>query len=170
VDVVTSRNAPDTHSDWIIKRHACSSLGFHGFPRCFQANLLIVPLCYGRLERKEQKKEGQREELYSCFSQFLSVSKRRKIIKKLQLTPWSTVIAKLIVSQLVKKFSTIYGRQEPATGQCNHGSLDPVHTFTLYFLLSIVMLSSHLQPSSRLFPSDFPTKNLYMHFLSLHAY
>jgi hypothetical protein len=92
------------------------------------------------------------------------------------LTPWSIVFPeKLTGFYLVKKFSAFYGTQRFITAFTNarHMSLSransiqsiPPHPTPWR---SISILSSHLRLGllSGVFPSAFPTKTLYTHFLS----
>jgi len=92
-------------------------------------------------------------------------------IKKNLPTPWSRVLLeKLTVLQLGKKFPTFYGTRSfiAAFTSARHLSLSwasliqsiPPHPTSWRFIL---ILSSHLHLGlpSGLFPSGFPTKNLY---------
>jgi len=92
------------------------------------------------------------------------------------LTPCNTVrLEKLTGTQLVKKFPAFYGTQKFITTftSVRHLSLtlsqlDPVHKPISHFLkinLNII-LPSIPGSSNWVFPSGFPTKNLYTHLLS----
>ena len=85
-------------------------------------------------------------------------------------TPWSIVLEKLTVSDLVKKFPVFYGTQRFITAftSAHHLSLSwassiqsvPPHPTSWR---SILILSSHLRLGlpSGLLPSVFPTRTLY---------
>ena len=98
------------------------------------------------------------------------------------LTPWSRVLyQKLTGSQLVKKFSALYGTRRFVTAftSARHLSLSrasSIQSITPHptSLSSVLILSFHLRLDlpNGLFPSGFPTKTLYTPHLSpcaLHA-
>jgi hypothetical protein len=91
--------------------------------------------------------------------------------------PWFTVfVEKLIVVQMVKKFPTFYevsmlSSQKLATGPNPHPDESNLHLRTLFYntilILSFLLL---LDLSIRLFPSDYPIKDMYDFLMSpMHA-
>ena len=94
------------------------------------------------------------------------------------LTPWCRVLLEQLIGlQLVKKFPAFHGTRRFITAltSVRHLSLSwasPIHSIFLHptSWRSILILSTHLRLGlpSGLFPSGFPTKNLYTPLSHLH--
>ena len=110
---------------------------------------------------------------YNINCNFTKVKTYLKLMRYITylLTPWSRVLLeKLTGLQLVKKFPAFHGTRRFITAltsvrQISLSCASPIQSIYPHptSWRSIIILSTHLRlgPHSGLFPSSFPTKNLY---------